>query len=226
MTLVPIGRRLCAAVSTILLVLAMPASAQLTGAVKEGGFVGVTFVPRFTFDGVTFDGESAYKEIDGEELMFLPRVDQRKMFRGILGYRYRQAALEVSYERTSHTGTFVGFPMDATFQAINVDGRFFIAPRSRVQPYALIGGSLPWLNIKDGSFLDPDVGDARFKGYGVNTEAGVVIYPHPQVGISVGYSYRALWFDRVKGVSDTLFELRPRFKETSGSVVFTGTFVL
>jgi hypothetical protein len=65
----------------------------------------------------------------------------------------------------------------------------------------------------------------RLRGYGVNTEAGVTIFPVPEFGIGVGYSYRVLWFDRGTGVSDTLFELRPRFRETSGTVAITGTFV-
>jgi hypothetical protein len=69
------------------------------------------------------------------------------------------------------------------------------------------------------------VGDARFRGYGLNTEAGVTVFPTPQFGIGVGYTYRVVWFDRVTGVSDTLFELRPRFRETSGSVAINGTFV-
>jgi hypothetical protein len=42
---------------------------------------------------------------------------------------------------------------------------------------------------------------------------------HRQLGISVGYNYRALWFYRATGVTDKLFELRPRFRETSGPLV-------
>jgi hypothetical protein len=33
-----------------------------------------------------------------------------------------------------------------------------------------------------------------------------------------------LWFESVRGVTDTLFELRPRFRETRGSIVFTGAY--
>ena len=206
-----------------------PAVAQMPqqgGAAKEGGFIGVTVMPRFTFDGETFDGLSTYQQIDGEELVFLPKLDTKPLIRAILGYRARQASLEISYDRTQHDGTFADeVPLDATFQAVNVDGRFFFATQSRVQPHVLVGGSFPWLNVEGGGFLDPDVGDARFKGYGLNTEAGVTIYPTRQLGISVGYAYRMIWFDRVTGVTDTLYELRPRFRETAGSIAVTGTFV-
>lgn len=213
----------------ILLALAAPLHAQTTtrpAYPKVGGFAGVTFVPSFTFDGETFDGEAAYKQIDGEELVFLPRLDKQPLIRGILGYRARQASLELSYERTQHDGEFAGeFPMDATFQAFNVDARYFFLPTSRLQPHVLVGGSMPFLKIKNGGFLDPDSGDARFRGYGINTEAGVTVYPTQQLGIGAGYSYRVIWFDRVTGVSDELYELRPRFRETSGTFAITGTFI-
>ena len=40
----------------------------------------------------------------------------------------------------------------------------------------------------------------------------------------MGYAYRMMWFDRMTGVSDRLFYLRPRFRETSGKVIVTGLF--
>jgi Outer membrane protein beta-barrel domain len=208
-------------VAVFLLALSVPAWSQEeeVGFAKEGGFAGVSFLPDFTFDGVTFDGETIYKEVDGDEIVILPRLDVRNLVRFALGYRGRQASIEVSYDRTSHDGTFLDLPGKATFQAVNVDGRYFFATRQRFQPHVLVGGTMPWFKVKGGSFLDPDTGDASFKGFGLNTEAGVTIYPHRQLGVSVGYNYRVLWFDRVTGVSDTLFELRPRFRETSGTVV-------
>lgn len=212
----------------VLFALAAPLHAQTTQPAypKVGGFAGVTFVPSFTFDGETFDGLSSYKQIDGEELVFLPKLDKQPMIRGILGYRARQASLELSYERTQHDGTFADeFAMDATFQAFNVDARYFFLPTKRVQPHVLIGGTMPFLKVKDGGFLDPDLGDARFRGYGLNTEAGITVYPTQQIGISGGYSYRMIWFDRVTGVTETHYELRPRFRETMGSFAITGTFI-
>lgn len=211
----------------LVLAVAAPVSAQLpdqSGAAKEGGFVGVTVMPAFTFDGETFDGQTYYQEIDGEELFFLPSLNERPLIRVILGYRAKSAAIEISYDRTQHDGTFMDVPLDATFQAVNVDGRYFFAPRSRVQPHVLVGGSFPWLNVEDGSVLGEDVGDARFKGYGLNTEAGVTFFPTRQLGIGVGYSYRVIWFDRASGATDRLGDLRPRFRETAGSIAITGTF--
>ena len=196
------------------------------GYAKQGGYVGLSGFPSFTFDGETFDGETLYKEVDGDEMAILPRLDSQGMFRGVLGYRGRQAAFEVSYERTHHNGTFAAeVPVDTTFQAVNFDGRFFFLSERRVQPHVVVGASVPWLLIKDGSYLEPDLGDAKWRGFGVNTEAGVTVFPTPRVGVSIGYSYRIMWFDRMTGVSDTLFYLRPRFRETSGSVILNGLFI-
>jgi hypothetical protein len=219
------------AVLSLLIVCIVPFAAwgqEQQGFAKVGGYVGGSFVPTFTFDGETFNGLTYYQEIDGDEIALLPKLDKQKMFRGLLGYRGEKAALEFSYERTTHNGTFGDGTGTATFQQFNVDGRFFYLTHARVQPYVLLGAGFPLLTIKDGSFLEdqPDagVGDGRFKGYALNTEVGVTIYPHPQIGIVLGYGYRPIWFDSAKGISDTPYDLRPRFRESSKGVVFTTLF--
>lgn len=213
----------CVAVAFCLLAVSPPAFGQVRqGFAKQGGFIGMSVLPSFTFDGVTFDGEGIYKEIGGDEITILPRLSSQHMVRFILGYRGRQAGIEISYDRTHHDGTFLESTGKAIFQAVNLDGRYYFVTNQRIQPYVLAGGTMPWFNVKDGSFLHDAAADAKFKGYGINTEAGVVIYPHRQLGISVGYNYRVLSFDQVTGVQDKLFNLKPRFRETSGTVVVTG----
>jgi hypothetical protein len=211
----------------ILCVVPMTASSQdHQGFAKVGGYAGGSFVPQFTLDGETFDGFTYYQEIDGDEIAILPKLDKQRMFRGVLGYRGEKAALEFSYERTNHNGVFgeVGTGQ-ATFQQVNVDGRFFFLTHARVQPYVLVGAGFPWLTVKDGSFLEnqPEagVGDGSFNGYALNTEVGVTVYPHPQVGIVLGYGYRPIWFYKATGITDTRFDLRPRFRESSKGLVFT-----
>lgn len=201
-------------------------SQEHQGFAKMGGYAGGSFVPAFTLDGETFDGLTVYREIDGDEIALLPKLDTQKMLRGIIGHRYERVALELSYERTGHNGVFdaVGTG-EATFQQFNVDTRIFFLTRGRVQPYILAGGGFSRLTIKEGSFLldrpEAGVGDGRFKGYAVNTEVGVTVYPHPQLGIVLGYGYRPIWFDRATGMTDTPYELRPRFRESSRGVTFT-----
>ncbi len=160
------------------LAFASPAwSQERPGVAKEGLFVGLSGAPDFTLDGLTFDGSAVYKKVDGEELVILPRLNRKTMLRGFMGVRSTRGSFEVGYDQTRHSGTFLGVSgVEATFHSINFDERIFLLTRKRIQPYVLLGGSFPWLTVKDGSFLDPDFGDATFKGYGVNTEAGVMVF--------------------------------------------------
>jgi hypothetical protein len=223
---IPVSVRTLISVVLLVGVFAAPAAAQWgdeqQGFAKKGGYAGFAGTLDFTLDGETFDGLTFYQEIDGDEIFILPRLDKKPLFKGILGYRARQGALEISYERADFPGTFADEPVDSVFQSINIDGRLFFLTDTRFQPHVRVGGAFPWLRVKEGSALREDVGDARFRGYGVNTEAGVTLYPHPQFGIAVGYSYRWLWFDRASGASDRLGDLRPRFRETAKGVVVTG----
>src|SRR5437762_9045466 len=97
------------AVLALIIVCAVPLAAwsqDQQGFAKVGGYAGGSFLPTFTLDGATFNGFTYYREVDGDEIALLPKLDKQKMFRGILGYRYDRAALELSYERTTHNGTF------------------------------------------------------------------------------------------------------------------------
>jgi opacity protein-like surface antigen len=209
---------------------AATSSAQVPsrGYAKEGAYVGAAGLVNFTLDGVTFDGVTYYQEEGGDEIAILPQLDRRNPIRAVLGFRARQAALEFSYERAAHNGDFLGFDVPATYQAINVDARLFFLTRGRVQPHVLAGLAFPWLTVEDGSAasIDPDaaLADARWRGQGLNLEAGITFLLHPRLGVSAGYTYRVLWFNRVQGVSDTTFDLRPRFRETGSSPVVMGFF--
>jgi hypothetical protein len=208
---------------------AAPAVAQVNrGYAKTGAYVGAAGLVNFTFDGKIFDGTTVYREEGGEELGILPRLDENNLLRTVLGFRARAAALEFSYERSRHTGDFIGFDVPAVYQTINVDARMFFLTRGRFQPHALAGLAFPWLTVEDGGATsdqpDAEIGDVTWRGQGLNLEAGVTVFLHPRVGVSAAYNYRILWFNRAQGVSGTTFELRPRFRETAGSPVLMGFF--
>jgi len=215
-----------------LLTLATPAWSQepeqeQSGFAKEGGYIGVAGLFDVKLNRDNFDGGSIYQKVNGVEFLILPLFEKANMIRGILGVRSQKPrSSSVTTGRSIRARS--GGTGEATFQAINVDGRYFFATNGRVQPHLLAGGSFPWLSVKDGSFSDAtpnaDVGNATYRGFGVNTEAGVTVYPHPQFGIGVGYRYRLMWFDRATGVSKTDFELQPRFRENGGNLVITGLF--
>ena len=211
-------------VALCLLPLASAAWAQeapAPGFAKNGFFVGATGVPAFAFDGVTFNGSSVYQQVGGDEILLLPRLESKSTIRGIVGYRLTRGSFEVSYERLKQTATFLNASGEATFQAVNFDERIYAFTSKRIQPYGLAGYSLQWLTVKDGSFLNNQVGDGTYNGHGVNLEAGVTVFPHRRFGISTGYRYRLMWFGSATGVTNTTYELHPRFHETAGSYSLT-----
>jgi hypothetical protein len=77
------------ALALLLMAFAAPARAQSEtvgsgGFAKEGGYVGISAIPGFTFDGITFDGSTVYREVDGEELALLPRLDKHATMRVVV----------------------------------------------------------------------------------------------------------------------------------------------
>ena len=194
---------------------------EIPGFAKNGLYVGATGVPQFAFDGVTFNGSSIYQQIGGDEILLLPRLESKSTVRGVVGYRLTRGSFEVGFERMKQTATFMGATGEATFQSINFDERIYAFTRKRIQPYGLAGYSLPGLTVRDGSFLHERVGDGTYHGHGLNLEAGVTVFPHPRIGVSTGYRYRMMWFASATGVTDTTYELHPRFRETAGSLSFS-----
>jgi hypothetical protein len=49
----------------------------------------------------------------------------------------------------------------------------------------------------------------------------MTVFPTSRFGISTGYRHRVMWFDTASGVTRATYQLRPRFRETSGSIVIT-----
>jgi len=214
----PALRMATAIVTVCLLSRASAARAQEGGDfARNGFFVGATTVPAFTFDGVTFDGQSIYRQIGGDEILLLPRLESKAAIRGFAGFRATRGSFEVGYESLQQSATFLGLSGEAAFRVFNFDERIYAFTSKRIQPYGLAGFSLPWLTIKDGSLLHAQVGDGTYHGHGINMEAGATVFPHPRVGISAGYRYRLMWFDTATGVTNVRRDLHPKFRETAAN---------
>lgn len=205
---------------------ALPVEAQAgRGFAHEGVYVGAAGMFDFTLDGVSFNGRTFYKAVNRDDLVILPQLDKQDLRRIVVGSRARPVALEFSYDRTRHGGTFVDLTGEAVVTSFNIDLKVFAFTGGRIQPHGVIGLGFPRLTVEEGAFLEPDqVADAKFTGQGLNLEGGVTLFLHPRVGASVGYSYRTWWFNRVRGVSEENYRLEPRFRETAGSAVVMGFF--
>src|SRR5262245_20299602 len=123
------------ALVTLLIVCVAPVTAwgqEGQSFAKVGGFAAGSFSPAFTLDGETFDGRTVYREVGGDEIAILPKLDEQMMFRGTLGYRYERATIEFSYERANHNGTFAELGTgQATYQQLSINSRLFFLTSGR-----------------------------------------------------------------------------------------------
>jgi len=107
----------------------------------------------------------------------------------------------MSYSRSSHAITLhvpvrVGrqvvlgaFDGRAVFNRLSFDGKRFWLRGLRIQPFLLLGSSLPWVIVEDGAFFNREVGDATFFGIGADAGVGVTVYALSQLAVSVGTVY-------------------------------------
>lgn len=222
------------AVLFILMGLVIPAAAQdrpSPGFAKEGAYIGFGVLPNFTIDAEEFTGGVIYVSEDDGEQTVIPTLDKRPVFRTIVGFRARPAALEFSYDRAEFKDDFLGLTGNSAYNSINVDVRVFFMTRSRIQPYILAGGAFQWVHVDDGSyapgadpFFDAPIGDAGFKGYGLNTEAGVAVFATRRAWVTLGGSYRVLWFRHGSDSDEEREDLKPPFEFMRASASVTGFF--
>lgn len=222
-------------VMTVAVVLAVAAAVSPVHAQEQGGFaregayIGVAGLPEFTIKGDLFTGGNTYyKAGDVEQYKILPRLNTEHVLRSLIGFRARPFAIEVSYDRAVFQGEWLDLTPRTVFNAVNIDGKVFFLTRGRIQPHAVVGMAFHWLTVKDGTFPDTEfitpIGNASFKGPGLNTEVGVTAFVTPRAGVSVGYLHRIIWFRRVRGTDDEARDLKPPFHAMRGQVVVMGFY--
>jgi hypothetical protein len=168
---------------------------------KQGFYLGVT--GNYNTIGGDFDG----KTVEGSfnEVVAVPKVDDALGVGIVLGYRAQKGAIELSYVRSQHDTTFLGYPLgDATYNTINVDGKYFFNSDQPLQPFLLLGMCFPWLKVKNSSVSSEDFetlqsGDATFYGIGLNLGTGIAYYLNPRVAITGGITYRLNAYTGISG---------------------------
>jgi len=164
---------------------------------KEGFYVGV-MCPYNTVSG-DFNGETAL--VAPDEIVIVPKVKSNYGWGVLLGRRSSRSALELSYLKSTHDGIFLGYKCKVNYNMVNVDFKSFFSADKPIQPYLLFGLCFPRLVVKDGSvdyFLN--VGNATFKGIGLNIGGGLSYYLNPKASISLGVIYRWINYSSVESV--------------------------
>jgi hypothetical protein len=196
---------------------------------KRGFYVGAGFWQSNPYQGWGFDGLDALGSFITGTVIAVPTLSDTHSLDVVFGWRFDREAVDMRYARQHHTGQSylpfaVGMSRDATYHEFDIDTRWYFLAGKRVQPYVLAGGVFQWLDVKKGSIVAGDIGDAKLTGVSTQGGFGVTFYVHPRVGIDGGMTYRFEMFTRASGVglslqdADTLYGRRVRF---GGTATFT-----
>jgi len=171
---------------------------------ETGFFVGLSAVN--TQIGGDFDGDTAFSATDGFTTVdaVVPELDPGYGGRIAAGYRWKWAALEASYERSTMNGSDVlGDSFDAVYSSFDLDGRLFLpSPSPCLKPSVIGGVALPFLDVKDGAVQSDGFGvtqeDSRFTGLGFDLGLGLDFYVTPHWSIDLLALYRWNRFDHLE----------------------------
>ena len=179
--------------------------AQTESFAKPGAYVGFLASPGTTFKGGSFDG--VHYLYDSDQLVLIPHLSSADGLGFVVGGRFETGAIELTYVQADHPAAFAGASGVARTRVVNLDGKRFFLPSTRVQPYFTGGLAIPWLVVEEGAASRTGGGDATFVGVGFNVGGGVAVYVHPRVALSAGYSYRLVVFPRVKGAAGSFVDI-------------------
>ncbi|MCA8961929.1 MAG: hypothetical protein KDC38_15495 [Planctomycetes bacterium] len=184
--------------------------------VPKSGFYISGILPYTDVVASDFDGETAVA--GGGSAEILPEIDGGFGFGGAIGGRFVNTAVELNYQSTDHDADFLGIPIDARFEAWNLEVRQFFIRDSRVQPLVLVGVGLHSLTIEDGSVgALGQIRDAKYRGLGASFGLGLAVHATRRLSFSLEGGYRFTSFTRVEGVVDGELE-----DSASGSGPFLG----
>ena len=172
-------------------------------------------------DGVYFGGLIGYQSIGGDfkgnsyisvpslgEQDNIPEIDGGMGFGIVGGFKRGKGALEVSYVRSTHDGSYLGTATDVVFQAFNFDAKYYPLPYIPTQPFLLIGLSVPSLkaeNVSNSGLYGID--DAKFTGIGLNLGAGILLKFTPRMALTGTVGYRWISYGWVKGASNEKIDI-------------------
>jgi hypothetical protein len=167
-------------------------------------YIGALGVYTNITDTGDINGRNFFQAAAFDETDVIPSIDRAFGFGFLLGHREGAYAAEVSYWRTSHTGTFMGGTTPAIYHSINVDFKRYLFTQYRVQPFLSLGISFPWLVYDGASFSKDSNGntvssDLSLSGVGVNLGLGAEAYVTRDFSIVVGMVQRWAGFDQLNG---------------------------
>lgn len=150
--------------------------------------------------GGDFDGNTALT--GSSDTIVVPDAGSGTGFGLAFGRRWGQQAVELSFTQTQHDGSISGFPGgDVTYDAVDVDWRYFFRPEEQLQPFFQAGIGAAFATLEDSSTDGVSFGDADLSGVELGLGGGAEYYLSEHWSIGVRALYRYAFFDTAKGVA-------------------------
>ncbi len=171
-------------------------------AAKQGFFFGID-VPYTEIQG-DFKGDAG---LTGQsEIIIFPKISGAFGIGVVAGYGVTpQAAFALSYEVSTHDGTWEGLKGDVNRSAVYADFKYSFLSSEATQPYLSAGIGRNTLVLKGGALnvSTGRSGDAQLDGYGFGVGAGFDHYVSDVVSLGFGFSYRKVSYNKASGVNES-----------------------
>jgi hypothetical protein len=189
------------------LIVVCPTRAGEFRGVKDGYYLGAMFV--YNQMSGDFDDRLIFESTDEADLNLfnVPDVDNGAGFGLYFGRRLDRFSFEIGYQATFHDTSTV-IPeignADGIYNVVDLNIKIDLFTQSRLRPYLLIGGGIPWLTIENSKSPDDGVTwnkDVRYVGACLNAGVGVAYYFNPQWALTAGLIHRWNWFTHGESAS-------------------------
>ena len=165
---------------------------------EEGMYFSVSGVENSI--GGDFTGAKYYLYEESALRCDVPEIESDRGFGMTIGGKKGKLAGELSYLRSVHNTNFLGLPYDGEVELVNLDIKFYTLRilKQSIKAYFLTGIGFPKITIENAATDGQSLGDAIYKGFGLNLGLGTEIRILPNLGIDGSVVIRGMRINRIE----------------------------
>lgn len=166
---------------------------------KRGFYVGA-LAAATTLSDSDFDGQSGLIDPVNNNQFALAQLDPGLGWGAALGYRGRENSVQFSYNTTDHDDEFGNSSLESSISTYSLDFKHHWNVDGALQPFVLVGVSVPRIRITDGVSNGGNSGDAVYQGLGANFGGGAALYLTPAIALFGEGYYRWAYIEDARGL--------------------------
>ena len=147
-----------------------------------------------------FDGRSSFVHVPSGTQLILPELDRGTGWGLAIGYRGYSNSIQYTYAATTHDDDFMGTSLEDEIKTYSLDFKHHWNVDGALQPYLLIGVTVPRIRIDQGASNGAQVGVATYQGLGANLGAGAALYLTPRLALFGEAFYRWAEIEDARGL--------------------------